>query len=72
MTSAGKSQNRQLYRDKKIIDCPFVIESEKSSPIPQSPKNHRQLHLLRHSGKFWQKSEYDMEILEQKWVYNLI
>jgi len=51
----GKSQNRRLYRDKKIVDCPFMIESVKSSPTPQSPKNRRQLHLLLHSGKFSQK-----------------
>ena len=29
---AGKRQNRRQYPDRKIIEYPFVIESEKSSP----------------------------------------
>ena len=45
-----KSQNRWLYPDKKIIEFPNVIESEKSSPTPQTQKNHRQFPHTLPSG----------------------
>ncbi len=35
---SGKSQDRQQHPVRKIVDSLFMLETEKSSPNPQSPK----------------------------------
>jgi len=60
----GKRQFRRLHPDKKIIDCPKVIQSEKSSPTPESPKNHRHLPLPCTVFSFAEKYPNSMAVLK--------
>jgi len=53
----GKSQYRRQCPDKKIVDSPFMIESEKKSTHLKSLKNHRHLPHPSYSEQLKSKCE---------------
>jgi len=54
----GKSQYRRQCPDKKIVDSPFTIQSEKKSTHLKSLKNRRHLPLPSYSEQL--KSKYEI------------
>ncbi len=59
-----KRQFHRLHPDKKNVDCPLVIESEKSSLIHESPKKHQHFPL---PCTVFEKYPNIMEVLKGYW-----